>query len=615
MNSTKEPIQLPEWTADDYLCSAEPYKWLCSYRDKRLVYEQLVSRAKIAAKAAGVSPKEFGKLLSAYQSEHGMAGSVQDRCTEFPNQPLILKCNEYDCSEFGVAYGVGQYETLVCRHPVMPVQRLRNIDTGEIRMELGYYRGGRWRYLTAPRSQLASSQRIVELANQGVAVDSDNAKDLVKYLTMLEDENYNDIPETASVSRLGWIPKAGFSPYVENVCYDGDADYQHIYDAVQPHGGFFDWLELAKEVRKGGMIARIQMAASFASALIEPLSCLPFFVHVWGGTEAGKTVGLMLAASVWGDPASGKLVLSFNSTNVAHERTAAFMNSIPLCLDELQVIKSRKDFDNLIYMLCEGVSKNRGTKGGGVQRALSWRNTILSTGEMPITNSSSGGGAVNRVIDIDCGDEKLFSDPRRVANTVRAHYGHAGAIFVDQLQEHMDEAETLYAQYYAALTDGESTEKQNMAAALILTADTLAERWIFGDGVTLTEEDLFPFLTSKAEVDTNRRALDWLYDWVATNALRFDPQGNSAEIYGECDDDWVYIIKSVFDDALKNEGFNPISFLAWANRKGLLRVKKPHNTIMKRIRRSGGTPIRCVCIHQNTQPTEIENVESDDLLP
>ena len=84
--------------------------------------------------------------------------------------------------------------------------------------------------------------------------------------------------------------------------------------------------------------AKIILAASFASVLLEPLGCLPFFVHLWGvDSGTGKTVALMVAASVWGDPAIGNYVKTFDGTVVGLEKTAAFLNELPLCLDELQL--------------------------------------------------------------------------------------------------------------------------------------------------------------------------------------------------------------------------------------------------------------------------------------
>lgn len=111
----------------------------------------------------------------------------------------------------------------------------------------------------------------------------------------------------------------------------------------------------------------------------------------------------MLAASVWGNPAIGQYVQTFNATQVGHEKTAAFLNNIPMCIDELQLSKDshgRSKFD--VYQLSQGVGRTRGTKSGGIDKTPVWDLCILTTGESPLTSDNSGAGAVNRVIDIEC---------------------------------------------------------------------------------------------------------------------------------------------------------------------------------------------------------------------
>ena len=210
----------------------------------------------------------------------------------------------------------------------------------------------------------------------------------------MEQLNYEQIPEVSSVGRLGWIDDYGFSPYVEDLVFDGEEEYRTRFESIQEHGRRDVWLDIVKAVRSGktpgNVIARIVLAASFASVLVKPCNCLPFFVHLWGGTETGKTVGLLLAASVWADPEVGKYIQTFNATEVGKELGAAFCNSIPLIIDELQLIKdNRKDFDRMIYQLSEGVGRARGRKQGGLQKTPTWRNCIITTGEFPIISPNS----------------------------------------------------------------------------------------------------------------------------------------------------------------------------------------------------------------------------------
>ena len=555
-------------------------------------------RDAIKEKAGAVGVKNFVTKWNAFLQEKRKSEGVDiENVTCFDGQPEELYCGEYTCDDSGITYlDYAGREVIVCRHPILPVQRLINIDTGEVKLEIAFKRGFRWQFKVFDKGTLASANKIVELSKYGIAVDSENSREIVKYLNFLESENYDKIPETNSVGRLGWIADYGFSPYVEELKYDGDLSYKHMFDSVQPFGDYEEWLQLAKRIRSTGHISKIILAASFASVLVEPLGGLPFFTHVWGGTEAGKTVGLMLAASVWANPALGTYIHTFNSTYVGQEMMAGFCNSLPLCLDELQCIKDRKDFDRLIYMLTEGIGKGRGAKTGGLQRIQTWKNCIMTTGEQPITTGASGGGAVNRIIEIDCKDEKLFADPQTVADTVRRNYGHAGRLFVDKLSEDTDTAKTAYKRFYGLLQQGSSTEKQAMAGAMILTADYLTDLWIFQDGNTIKIEDIRQYLTDKSDVDANARALDWLMDFAASNQQRFDPEDDHGETWGVIRDGYICIIKSVFDREMMNEGFNPSSFVSWAKRHGLLDSEAGRITKKKLI---GNMHPRCICIKQD----------------
>ncbi len=599
--------EVPEWGKENYW-TPEPFEWLYGFRDNKFVMLQL--RDIIKEKAGSVGVKNFITKWNAFLREKRKSeGSDIENVTCFDGQEDELYCGEYTCDDSGITcVDYAGREIVVCRHPVLPVQRLVNIDTGEVKLEIAFKRGFRWQYKVFDMDTLASANKIVALAKQGIAVDSESAKDLVKYIGFMANENYDKLPETNSVGRLGWIADHGFSPYVEDLKYDGDLSYKHMFDSVQPCGEFEKWLELAKSVRANAHIAKIILASSFASVLVEPLGGLPFFTHVWGGTEAGKTVGLMLAASVWANPSLGAYIHTFNSTYVGQEMMAGFCNSLPLCLDELQCIKERKDFDRMIYMLTEGIGKGRGAKAGGLQRIQTWKNCIMTTGEQPITTGASGGGAVNRIIEIDCKDEKLFSDPQNVADTVKRHYGHAGRLFVDKISRDAETARTAYKRFYGLLSQGSSTEKQAMAGAMILTADYLTDLWIFHDGNTINIEDFRQYLTDRNAVDANLRAAEWIEDFVASNQDHFDMENERSEKWGVIRDGYVCIIKSVFDREMVNVGFNPSSFLSWAKRNGKLDTDGNRTTKKKLI---GKLRPWCVCIKES----QIICEDCTDLIP
>lgn len=368
----------------------------------------------------------------------------------------------------------------------------------------------------------------------------------------------------------------------------------------------------------GGVIARIVMAASFASVLVRPCGCLPFFVHLWGGSETGKTVSLLTAASVWADPEIGKYIQTFNATEVGKELGAAFCNSLPLIIDELQLVKdNRKDFDKMIYQLAEGVGRARGKKTGGLQKTPTWRNCIITTGEFPIISPNSGAGAVNRTIEIDCHDKKLFEDAKNVAVKMYENYGFAGKTFIHKLMEpgEMERVKALQTSMVERLKSDDTMDKQTASASLILTADQLIDEWIFQDGIKLSPDDLKPFLISKAMVNQNSRALDFIEDYVNINQAKFGTVSDyTGEVWGEIGEDGIYIIKSKFDQILAEEGYNASAFIGWAKENGVLQTGSDgKSTRAKRIR---GRVMRCVHLKplQCNGLDDLEEAEND-MLP
>lgn len=609
-------IEIPEFTAEQYYNTSEPYAFLYQYKDDKFLMKQLIQKMKSKAGAVGV--KCFVALFEAYcEMQARQQGIVFENSTQFDGQEIELFSGQYICDEFGVAvvdkYG---YEQTICRHPIMPVQRLVNIDSGEERLKIAYKKGRAWRSLIAEKSALASSNSILQLAANGVLVNSENAKALSTYLFEIENLNYEEIPEQKSVSRLGWVGEHGFSPYVDELVFDGENNFKHIFNSVKSNGDRQKWLDIMLKLRAEKSPGRIFLASSFASVILEPCGLLPFFTHAWGGTETGKTVGLMIAASVWACPKMGEYITTFNSTLVGQEMTATFLNSLPMCVDELQIQSSAgvKDFDKIIYQLTEGVGKTRGAKTGGLQKINTWRNCIITNGEQPISNANSGGGAVNRIIEFEC-DTKVYSDLVGICAVISQNYGFAGREFVEYLQTEgaFDRVNSIQKEYYRELLKSDSTDKQAASASAILAADHIVTELIFKDGNNLTVEDMTKIMTKKADVNVHSRAYDYILELVARNPNKFvaNEYGNyQGEVWGKVEADNIYIIKSVFDREMSLQGFNSTAFLAWAKRQGYLSASKERRTITSRI---AGTPTNCVCIVKKSEslPDDFEEIEDE----
>lgn len=606
-----EIIQVPEYTAEQYYNSTEPYEWLYSHKQNKFLMKQLLQKMKANAGAVGV--RCFVALFDAYcEMQAQQSGIILDNSTEFEGQELELFSGEYICNNLGITTldRLG-YEQVVCMHPIMPIQRLVNIDNGEERLKIAYKKGKFWRSLIAEKSVLASSNSILQLAANGILVNSENAKALSTYLFEMEQLNYDNIPEQKSVSRLGWVGE-GFSPYVDELEFDGENNFKHIFNSVRSNGDRQRWLDAMLDMRAEKGYGRIFLASSFASVILEPCGLLPFVTHCWGGTEAGKTVGLMISASVWACPKMGEYITTFNSTLVGQEMMASFLNSLPMCVDELQIQSSQgiKDFDKIIYQLTEGVGRTRGSKTGGLQKQNTWKCCFITNGEHPISNANSGGGAVNRIIEFEC-DQKVYSDLVGICSIINQNYGFAGQEFVEYLQTDgaFERVNALQKEYYRELLKSDSTDKQAASASAILAADHIATELIFKDGNNLTVEDMTNIMTKKKDVDVNQRAYDFVFELIARNPNRFKSNSfgeYNGELWGKKDIDCIYIIKSVFDREMKNEGFNSTAFLAWAKRMDYLITDGSRRTKNARIE---GNLTSCVCIKNKSEWEEVENLD------
>lgn len=599
-----------EWSfeKDDFLTTT-PYEALYAYHKEPFTHAAKMEE--LAAYSVSKGFKGFKTMYKKYvESLKAQSGTIYiDNVTNFTNQPLELNAGDWEADDSGIFKKNGYNDEVACPHPIMPVERLVNIDTGEEKLQLAFRKGTIWRKIIVSKTVLASSNKVTELAGSGIAVTSQNARAFIQYISDMENMNYYLIPEKKSIGRFGYIPDEGFSPFVDGLIFDGDANFKAMFQTVRSRGSETKWLETAAEVREMSTTAKIILAASFASVLLEPLNCLPFFVHLWGvDSGTGKTVALMVAASVWGDPAVGAYVKTFDGTVVGMEKTAAFLNNLPFCLDELQLAKDSKGrttFD--VYKLAQGVGRTRGNRSGGVDLTPTWRNCILTTGESPLTGTASGAGAVNRVIDIECKSaQAVIKDGMRISGAVKRNYGFAGRKFVERLYQPgvIDQVSERYRELFRILSDRDTTEKQAMAAAAIILADELACQWIFSGQQPLTIEQVSEFLASKAAVSAGDRGYKYLCDWVTQNSNKLcgRSENPNIEVLGALEDGRAYIIRSVFERVLQDAGYSTAAMISYLKQSNLIETRGRANTKGKRI---NGIPTECFCLR-------LPSVELDD---
>lgn len=567
------------------------------------------------AKQLGVK-SDFEEIMKGYnQADREMKRQEQenrtvctvDNYTNFTGPHDRMYCGAWIADDRGVfAQNSGRVDEVACYHPILPVERLRNLETGEEQIKLAYKRNNQWQDIVVPKTMITSANKIVALSGRGISVTSENAKLLVKYLADVENGNDDYIDVQYSTSKLGWINDQ-FIPYDTDIIFDGDNRFKQAFESVSDHGSFDVWLRHVRELRASGrMEVKFLLAASFSSVLVQVLGGLPFFVDLWGETEGGKTVSLMVAASVWANPDESRYIGNFKTTDVALESKADMLNHLPMFLDDTSTVSARirDNFEGIVYDLCSGKGKSRSNKELGINRENRWRNVMICNGERPLSSYVNQGGAINRILEVECG-EKIYQDPQKTAETVKKNYGHAGKEFVEIIKElGEDEIRSIQKEFQKQLLDTDKMQKQSISLSIVLAADKIATDYIFKDGQYISVEEAKKVLIDRNELSDNERCYHFIQDKVAMNGHRFDTIA-SCEKWGIVENGYAIFYNSAFDQICKDGGFSKKSFLSWAAKKGIIQQdSKGNHTKQKKI---DGKNSRCVFLQLNPE----ENVDKD----
>ena len=137
-------------------------------RSKRII--QLTQRAK----ALGVKGY-FEEQLRAYkqvdremkrQAKEKYPVSTLDNYTNFTGGGYDrMYCGMWIANDSGIySQKSGGIEEVVCYHPILPIERLKNLETGEEQIKLAYKRNGRWQEIIVPKTMITSANKIVALS-------------------------------------------------------------------------------------------------------------------------------------------------------------------------------------------------------------------------------------------------------------------------------------------------------------------------------------------------------------------------------------------------------------------------------------------------------------------
>lgn len=483
------------------------------------------------------------------------------------------------------------------------------------------------------------TQIVNALVSTGAVITSTNARGIVEYLKESDGATWAaNRPRYKSVSHMGWAgePLGAFMPYDQfaegvDVRFDAKPDAAALaIPFLAPKGTLEEWVA-GMEPARDSMAFRAIMAASFASPLVPVLQVQAFIVYLWGPSHTGKTPSMKAGGSVWGCPsgsAAGSYYRTFADTPKAITKTASFYHNVPMIIDEFQTKdagrsggqRGRQDSaTDLLYNLSQGHERAALNQDRSFKAYSSWNLLVIATGEVPISNTRTQQGALNRTLEINAAP---FDDEREASNMhrfVTEQYGTAGREYVKRLQGFT----------VARLKDGFESVRESVLAvvggcpqaeniALLVFADVLADTFIFkrhGEwGESLADAlEMAKWLADNTgtarERDTGRQAIEELAGWMARENSHFIDAvenvgvvGAPSPVYGKyatfkgrrvC-----YIIKSEFDRMLEDAGYSPRQVLGRMKDESIIHTEQngESNTVVRDI---GIRHARCVCIFED----------------
>lgn len=531
--------------------------------------------------------------------------------------------NRYELSPDGVIYenipNVGKI--LVCYHPIVPIQKYKSVEDGSEKIKLAYYTNFTWNYIIVDKSIISSNQAIIKLSDLGIAVNSENAKYLIKYLSEIENLNKDKIKTEISVSRLGWINDK-LVPYDKIYEFDNAKDLPRVDERFGTSGNLEDWVEFFRERRKTNNITRIIMAGAVASILLKYIKQSGFTIHIFGESGYGKTLACMVGQSIFGNPSqndSSGIGINFNFTNAGLEYRLNLYNNIPLFINEMQLQKDAKDYDKMLFMIESGKGKSRATKVGGIGKENSWNNVVITNGEKNIVKASSDNGAYNRCLCCEILQD-AFDDPIDVADFVKENYGNPIRKILEELKNY-DIQKIFKEKREETKVQGKTiTEKQKTLEAVIMTGDKILTDIIFKDECYLTIKDFENKVVKEKETAIEERAYEVVKDWIITKERCFlskDSDGTedrykNIDIYGKkmagVNNGYIAFLIQPLKKVLEENGFDFGQITSVWKRKGYTKCDKGKNQKTVQIL---GNSTKCIVLNMELND-EINDDDDDD---
>ena len=419
--------------------------------------------------------------------------------------------------------------------PLVVTRRIVDADDGSHSVELAWHDRKGWHTARVPRSLALDTRGLVRLADQGLPVSGSTARDLVDWLTRLDQSE--GIPVERGTARMGWVGRSRdayllgarciAAPSVDATHYiPATTGARQLAEAIVPLGTWEGWCAAMASVhdRPGLWLA---LYASCCAPLLRLLDAPNFGIDFAGKSGTGKTTALAVAVAAYGMPRNGRGYRAWNASIAGAEGTAGVLCDLPIALNEGQLVapQDRPKAGALLYALIEGAGRTKGALGRlGLASVDDWRTVLVSTSEEGITTWAPTDGVKARIMVIRDPATATAAQSERLMAALRRHHGHLFPRIVAGLvglpHDQLEEARADYAARLDAYAASARSHVGRRAAQYMAVID-IAEKLIHDrHHVERPSVDVLGWawariLAEAGEADQALRALETTWTWIS----------------------------------------------------------------------------------------------------
>lgn len=525
-----------------------------------------------------------------------------------------------------------------------------DIDMGNVGFTLEYSN------CNAPPTTVKTTGRslIDDLNRKGYLVSRSNSDHVTEYVM----EQLEQLKCRNVFSNLGWRFINGKLQFRGHKLLSSDkteaGTYVGNYD-IEPKGTKEGLIADMQKCILGKPFLELSMILGLSSCVVGYLGCFSsvesLVANIYGRSTTGKTTCANLAVSMCCNPSPGIGKQSLSHTWYGTEN-GLFANLAQNCgftilYDEIGMKDKSLDVVNFIYGICSGKSKTRANKSGNLALRRAWNTTFISTGEHSLfSDSKPPDGMSVRVLNFGNLQWTDSSEQcREIERFTQEHYG----LPIMLLAEYMLtlDSQEVRNRYQKIIDNLISTIKMKHAyidriakivAVLILTGELFGECCKIQFDMETLQRILIRVVKLNTPESESIRAFNDILQMVEKNKSRFNTSlGAEVTWYkefssyygaikfkeakdkhchsGRCEEDKIYILSSVFDDWMKELGYQNKANILREWRDSKLLVTKDTTHIHSKVRISdGGILQKCICLNLDANSELTLRRNDDDFI-